>query len=201
MRQVNAVGPIIEHWTLGGGTALMIQIQHRESDDVDIFLPDPQLLPFLDPAKRDFTFEIVPSAYRSDGARFLKLSFSDIGEIDFIVARTLTSASAASRTVEGETILLETPSEIIAKKIYYRGTTITPRDIFDIAAAGESQADSIIDALRAYKDKVAAAVLAMEKLNHDFVSRSISQMAIRPRFRDMAGVAIERATKLLRAAS
>ena len=37
---------IIDHWTLGGGTAMMLQIDHRESHDIDIFFPDPQLLPF-----------------------------------------------------------------------------------------------------------------------------------------------------------
>jgi hypothetical protein len=33
----------------GGGTAMMLQIDHRESHDVDIFLTDPQLLASLDP--------------------------------------------------------------------------------------------------------------------------------------------------------
>ena len=28
-------------WSFGGGTAMMIQIAHRESHDVDIFLDDP----------------------------------------------------------------------------------------------------------------------------------------------------------------
>ena len=36
----------------------MLQIDHRESHDVDIFIPDPQLLAFLDPEKQDFQFEI-----------------------------------------------------------------------------------------------------------------------------------------------
>jgi len=40
--------------------------------------------------------------------------------------------------------LLETIPEIIAKKIYYRGASITPRDIFDIAAAGEQHEASLI---------------------------------------------------------
>jgi hypothetical protein len=47
--QVNAKQLIIDSWSLGGGTAMMIQIDHRDSEDIDIFLPDPQLLPFLDP--------------------------------------------------------------------------------------------------------------------------------------------------------
>jgi hypothetical protein len=65
---------------------MMLRIDHRESNDIDIFLPDPQLLQFLDPQKWDFQFEIQPDDYRSDGARSLKLAFNDVGQIDFIVA-------------------------------------------------------------------------------------------------------------------
>jgi hypothetical protein len=87
IRQVNSEQSIIDHWTFGGGTAMMLQINHRESRDVDIFLSDPQLLPFLDPQKHDFEFEIRPTASEGDGARFLKLAFDKIGQIDFIVGQ------------------------------------------------------------------------------------------------------------------
>jgi hypothetical protein len=40
IEQVNSEQQIIDHWTFGGGTAMTLQIQHRESDDVDIFLRD-----------------------------------------------------------------------------------------------------------------------------------------------------------------
>jgi hypothetical protein len=30
-------------WSFGGGTALMLRIDHRESHDIDLFLDDPQL--------------------------------------------------------------------------------------------------------------------------------------------------------------
>jgi Nucleotidyl transferase AbiEii toxin, Type IV TA system len=63
IRQVNSEGPVIDRWTFGGGTALMLHIGHRESRDVDIFLEDAQFLPFLDPQKRDFKFDILPSDY------------------------------------------------------------------------------------------------------------------------------------------
>jgi hypothetical protein len=43
IRQVNSKTPIIDHWTLGGGTAMMLQIDHRESRDVDISLDDPPI--------------------------------------------------------------------------------------------------------------------------------------------------------------
>lgn len=49
IRQVNSEQVLIDSWSFGGGTAVILQINHRESHDVDIFLPDPQLLAFLDP--------------------------------------------------------------------------------------------------------------------------------------------------------
>jgi hypothetical protein len=52
-----------DDWAFGGGTAMMLQIDHRESHDVDIFLTDPQLLASLDPQKRDFDLEIQPATY------------------------------------------------------------------------------------------------------------------------------------------
>jgi hypothetical protein len=198
IRQVNSQQSIIDHWTFGGGTALMLQINHRESHDVDIFLLDPQLLAFLDPEKNDFEFETRPAASNSDGTRFLKLTFEGVGEIDFIVAQAVTFTPTTRATVEGQTVLLETIPEIITKKIRHRGSTIRPRDIFDIAAAGQQHADSLIEALRSYSDEVTQTLVAMEKLNADFVNRTIAQLAIKDRYRAVAKTAMERSKEILR---
>ncbi len=106
IRQVNSEQLIIDRWTFGGGTAMMLQIDHRESHDVDIFLEDPQLLPFLDPQKHDFEFEILPSDYLGDGTTSQKLVFTGIGEIDFIVDQPKTAEPTIQRHVEGEDTLL-----------------------------------------------------------------------------------------------
>jgi hypothetical protein len=108
-------------WSFGGGTAMMIQIGHRESHDDDIFLDDPQLLGFIDPAKSTLRFETLPDGYQGDGARFQKFAFEGLGEIDFIVAGPLTDTPFVAHEINGLTIRLETVPEIIAKKIYYRG--------------------------------------------------------------------------------
>lgn len=160
-------------------------------------MSDPQLLLFLDPATHDFNFEIQPADYQGDGARFLKLAFKDIGAIDFIVAGALPSQPTNPTTIEGEAVLLETVPEIIAKKIHHRGSSITPRDIFDIAAAGEAHADLVIGELRPYKGEVAKAISVMERLNPEFVSRAISQLAIKPRYAAIAAAAKERARAIL----
>lgn len=198
IEQVNSERLIIDYWTFGGGTAMMLQINHRESNDVDIFLPDAQLLSFLDPQKCDFDLEVQPSDYHGDGARFLKLGF-EIGEIDFIVAPALTSAPTIPATVEGKPVLLETIPEIIAKKIYHRGARIAPRDIFDIAAASETRADSVIKELRGYRDEVATTLAAIEKQNPDFVNVAISQLLIKDSYLSIAKTALERTKEVLAA--
>jgi hypothetical protein len=197
IRQVNAEQKIIDHWTFGGGTAMMLQIDHRVSHDVDIFLTDPQALPFLDPQTHDFNFEIEPTDYKGDGARLLKLSF-EFGEIDFIIAPSLTSRPTAQVIVEDEMVLLETIPEIIAKKVYQRGESIAPRDIFDIAAGSETHAESIIKELGSYRDNVSRTLAAIDRLNPDFVSAVINQLSIKDEYRPIANKALERTKDVLR---
>jgi hypothetical protein len=201
IRQVNSEQSIIDRWTFGGATALMLQIGHRESHDVDIFLGDPQLLPYLDPQTRDFKFEIRPSDYRGDGSRFLKLAFDGIGEIDFIVDLPKTAEPTIDRVIDGEKILLETVPEIISKKIVHRASRLQPRDIFDIAAAGEQFSASVITALRSYKTEVATAIKTLAAQNPVVLNEVISCLQIREKFRPLAATAIERASKILQAAS
>jgi hypothetical protein len=178
---------------------MMLQIDHRESRDIDIFLSDPQLLPFLDPQKHDFQFEVQPPDYEGDGSSFLKFAFKDIGEIDFILGHAMTLSPTTQVTIEGETTLLETIPEIIAKKIYYRGSSIKPRDIFDIAAASEQHADSVVEALRSYRNEVKNTLVTIDKLNPDFVDKAIAQLSIKDKFRSVAKTALQQAKDVLRA--
>jgi hypothetical protein len=198
IRQVNSEQINIDSWPLGGGTAMMLQIDHRESHDIDIFLPDPQLLPFLDPKLHDFEFEISPSEYAGDGARFLKLAFDGIGEIDFIVGAVMTTPSVTRQTVQGEQVDLETVAEIITKKVHYRGASIKPRDIFDIAAAARHDRDALVRALKLYKDDVARSLATIARLKPEFVNAAISDLAIKDEFKPLAATALDEATALLR---
>lgn len=177
----------------------MLQIGHRESHDVDIFLPDRQLLPFLDPQTHDFDFEIKLAEYTGDGSGYLKLAFEGIGEIDFIVGQAMTQSPTTQRVIEDETVQLETIPEIIIKKIYHRGANIQSRDIFDIAAAGEQHADSIIGELRSYREKVASTLARIEKLNPEFVNNAIAELAIKDPYRSVAKTALNRTKEILRA--
>ncbi|MES0037518.1 nucleotidyl transferase AbiEii/AbiGii toxin family protein [Mesorhizobium sp. M0046] len=176
---------------------MMIQINHRESHDVDIFLDDPQLLGFLDPSKSQLSFSTGPAAYDGDGTRFQKFAFEGLGEIDFIVAGALTGTPFEKREVEGRSVWLETIPEIIVKKVYYRGAEARPRDIFDIAAAARSHRAGVVGALRAFPDRVARTRERLAELNPEFVRRTIAQLMIMPDYEEMAADSLAIATVLL----
>lgn len=116
IEQANSELTMIDR-TFGGGTALMLQIDHRESFDIDIFLDDPQLLPYLNPKTQNYPLDINPDGYESDGSRTLKIVFEKVGEIDFICAPNLTGNATVRAKVRGRDVLLETPGEIIAKNL------------------------------------------------------------------------------------
>jgi hypothetical protein len=176
---------------------MMLQIEHRESRDVDIFLSDPQSLSFLDPKLNDFDFEVLPDDYHGDGSGFLKIAFKDIGEIDFIVGNALTPRPTVEQIIENEAVALETVPEIIAKKIYHRGGSIMPRDIFDLAAASIQFEEPILEALRQYPEKVAATLVALNRLNPEFVYNAISELAIKDGFMSVKITALEKTKALL----
>ncbi len=136
-------------WSFGGGTALMLQIDHRESHDVDLFVDDIQVMPFLNPLTQEYVLSAVPDDYDTDGTRMMKLIYEDIGEIDFICCADVTDPPNVRTTIRDVEARLETPAEIIGKKILYRGASLQPRDMFDIAAVTKAKGDAyVLDAMR-----------------------------------------------------
>lgn len=127
-------------WTFGGGTALMRRHRHRVSRDIDIFVPDPQLLGYLSPR-----LSAAAGALTSDyveQANFLKL-FLPQGEIDFVVSGSLTADPVVTEQISGRDVSVETSAEIIAKKVWHRGASFTARDLFDFALVAEREPEAI----------------------------------------------------------
>lgn len=74
-------------WSFGGGTVLMLRIGHRFSKDIDLFVPDPQYLGFVNPRLSEVAEGI--SADHVENAESIKLIL-DEGEIDIVVGTPLT---------------------------------------------------------------------------------------------------------------
>ena len=111
---------------LGGGTRLMLALNHRISHDIDLFIRDPQWIGYLTPRLND-QLEIGLKTY-SETAVSLKLEYA-IGEIDFIVGMSL--LGLPDEKSDETSFILEPVAEVLAKKLFYRGWALTPRDLFD----------------------------------------------------------------------
>jgi Nucleotidyl transferase AbiEii toxin, Type IV TA system len=135
---VTGEGESAPFWTFGGGTALAIELEHRVSYDIDAFLDSATIIQRLVPVGNPVTRRICwnPETDRADyqyPGHYLKLNILGAGEIDFLAASSLLENSTIPFAFAGRTIVRERPCEIIAKKIYYRGSTFKPRDVFDLA--------------------------------------------------------------------
>ncbi len=127
-------------WSFGGGTALMLKYRHRYSRDIDIFLRDPQFIGHMSP-RLSPAAEAVTDDYEEAG-EFVKLRLQG-GEIDFIGTGWLTSDPYRAETVMGRSVNLETPAEIVGKKVRYRASTFKARDLFDFAIVAQHAPEEI----------------------------------------------------------
>jgi hypothetical protein len=73
---------------------------------------------------------------------FIKLFFPE-GEIDFIASGHLTPTPTVTERLFGHNVLVETSTEIVAKKVWYRGTEFAARDIFDLAMVAEKEPQAL----------------------------------------------------------
>ncbi len=195
---VNRDAQLLKSWTFGGGTAMMLQIDHRESHDIDLFLDDPQLLPYIRATLEDLNFEIGAPSYSGDGVGHLKVAFENVGEIDFIVTGQITEKNTRSTNVLSRSIELETIAEIIGKKIRYRGGNLQPRDVFDIAAAcHKGFTDEIEKALSIIPEYRKVAAKKLDSLNPDYINEIISQLMIKSDFEEMSKESILIASEVL----
>jgi hypothetical protein len=138
-------------WSFGGGTALMTYYNHRRSKDIDIFLRDVQLLTKFTPRLNDYVSERVDDY--SEMSNFLKLKIKK-QEIDFIVAPFLTKKPTVKKLLANAQVYIESPEEIIVKKIFYRAESFKTRDVFDLAVVIRNNADALMENIAVYQDKL-----------------------------------------------
>jgi hypothetical protein len=118
----------------------MLRIAHRQSKDIDLFVPDPQYLGYVNPRLSDVA-EGISTEYE-EAAEYIKLYLPD-GEIDVVVGESLTSAPFEEIDYHGRIIRVETSAEIIAKKMWHRGDRAKARDLFDLGAVATAEPGAI----------------------------------------------------------
>lgn len=171
---VGKAGITLSDWSFGGGTVLMRRYRHRFSKDIDIFIPSPQYLGYLSPHLND-TAEAMTGDYTLQ-AEYLKLQFPE-GEIDFVVSAPLTEDPTVTETLFGREVMVETSTEIVAKKVWHRGDRFRARDIFDLALVAEKEPEalkSIAPILRGRREVILTRIKDGEKnLREDFANLEV----------------------------
>lgn len=140
-------------WMFGGGTALAVDLQHRISYDIDAFMDSAKAIQALVPVRNEVTRSICWNEKTNQAefhwpGHYLKLFVEGMGEIDFLGAATLLDNATVPFEFQGRLVKRERPAEVIAKKIYHRGTTFKARDIFDLAGTYLALPDELVAAAR-----------------------------------------------------
>lgn len=118
----------------------MLRIAHRQSKDIDLFVPDPQYLGYINPRLSDVA-ESISSDYE-EAAEYIKLFLAE-GEIDVVVGSPLTDRPYETIEHQGRPIRVETSAEIIAKKMWHRGDRAKGRDLFDLCAVAAAEPEQV----------------------------------------------------------
>lgn len=159
-------------WSFGGGTVLMLRLNHRHSRDIDLFVPDPQYLGHVTPRLSDAA-ESVTTEY-VEAAEYVKLLLPS-GEIDVVVGEPLTADPWEVVPFRGRLIRVETNAEIIAKKMFHRGHQAKARDLFDLCAVADAD-PAAIEAARPFFARHGAAFIARLKQNAALVEEEFAHI-------------------------
>ncbi|HYF07919.1 MAG TPA: nucleotidyl transferase AbiEii/AbiGii toxin family protein [Acetobacteraceae bacterium] len=145
-----ALLPSGTRWSFGGGTCLALRYGHRVSYDVDLFITDAQLIPYMVPRLNDDVAALVGYDVVENSAS-LKVILPH-GDIDVIVGAVLTQPGVTEVEFANAAIPAQTAEEVLAKKMEYRGHAFTHRDAFDLAMLLERDPARVATAEEACSD-------------------------------------------------
>lgn len=192
----------VPQWVLGGGTALMLHTGHRLSKDIDIFIEDPQYLSFLSP--RLGGEDIWNCDTFDESANHLKLIFPE-GEIDFIVAGSITNLPSEKKAVDmieigypvSQVVDVEHPVEIALKKLAHRGGMLKVRDIFDIAVVDHCFSDLLRSNLAHVAHSKANILARLNGISETFLGLELNELAISQKWQKEADACLARVKAII----
>jgi hypothetical protein len=190
-------GTPMRWWSFGGGTALMVHHQHRNSKDIDLFIGDPQYLTILSPRLGGESIWDNPDY--DEAAHYLKLRYED-GEIDFIVSDRLTDLPLGTYEFDDRPVPIEHPVEIAVKKLYHRAEYLKPRDVFDVAVVLTEHEDALryqvasLDELMEVKDLL---MRRLEGLPQEYYEEALDELDISEKWEFLKPVARDMVTALV----
>jgi hypothetical protein len=180
----------------------MIWADHRLSRDIDAFIDDAQYLSILSP--RMGGEQVWDCEAYDEAAHYLKLRYPE-GEIDFIVAATITDLPVETKLIEAadgipeHRIDIEHPVEIALKKLHYRGSQMIVRDAFDICVVDNLHPDLLRSRLGEVSGSRDAILSAVDKLKRPFFDAYLDELDIMPQWKGVAAESYTRIREILEA--
>lgn len=159
-------------WSFGGGTVIMLRLDHRHSRDIDLFVPDPQYLGHVTPRLCDVAEKLTTEYV--EAADYVKLLLP-AGEIDIVVGQPLTAEPWEVVEHRGRRILVESNAEILAKKMHHRGNQAKARDLFDLCAIADLD-PAAIDVAAPFFARHGDAFIAQLKANAGYIEEEFAQI-------------------------
>lgn len=191
-------GGVEPNWTFGGGTVLFREFKHRHSKDIDIFITDAQYISFFSPRLNPVSESWIESGNGKyiEASHFLKIEVKDNeveGEIDFIVGPHLMSEYARPDRICDRIVMVETPEEILAKKVFYRAENFTARDVFDFAFLIERGLADFLHQDKMYSSKLDQISNRIEnfRANMELAFDRIETIEYNPGFNRAAGIVLD----------
>jgi hypothetical protein len=173
----------------------MLHTGHRLSKDIDAFITDPQYLPILSP--RLAGEDVWACETYDEAANHLKLVYPE-GEIDFIVAASITDVTSDTMTIADEQggqsveIAVEHPVEIALKKIVYRAGGLKVRDIFDIAVVDSLHRDLLSANLHHASDVKKDVLSRLRNLPEGYCHQELAELDIQDGWKHLADECLAR---------
>ena len=75
------------------------------------------------------------------------------GEIDFVASGSLTENPTVVENLFGRDVMVQTSTEIVAKKVWHRGDRFRARDIFDLALVAEKEPAALASITPVLRDR------------------------------------------------
>lgn len=172
----------------------MVQFEHRDSKDIDLFIADGQYITMLSP--RLGGEDIWACADYDEQTHYLKLHYEE-GEIDFIVSAPVSEKAPGIFSFGSWQIPIEHPVEIAVKKMFHRAEALKPRDIFDIAVVATRHHDELVGELHAVAHKREALLKRMATLPDAYYRQALEELDIRDRWTPTKATARETLQRLI----
>ena len=124
-------------WWIGGGSVLAAEWSHRESTDLDLFLPSGCSVAPLSP-RRDGSFFDAMAAIGAQSfavqSRSIKVGFPE-GRVEITAVDPVPQLAPRAVTIDGHSAFVLRNAAIMTGKLHGRGMRLPARDVFDACVA------------------------------------------------------------------